>query len=98
MPMYLKLINENMNIKQCLLMIAISAEFHEFAVPKSDAQELNKLRLKFIEFIPKKQNLNPKILKVLLLLLAHMNRKNLSDKAQIEYDFNERSQYYRNHA
>jgi len=80
--MYLKLINENMNIKQCLLMIAISAEFHEFAVPKSDAQELNKLRLKFIEFIPKKQNLNPKILKVLLLLLAHMNRKHLSDKAQ----------------
>lgn len=76
---YLRVLNENLNIKMCLFMIAISIEFQEIPMPKSESVELNKLRNKYLEYIPKRQNISPRILKVMLLLLAHMDRKEVSD-------------------
>ena len=76
---YLKALNENLIIKMCLFMIAMSIEFQDLPVPKSESSELLKLRTKYLEHIPKRQNVNPRILKVMLLLLAHMDRKDVSE-------------------
>ena len=84
---YLRVLNENLNIKMCLFMVAISIEFQELPVPKSESAELNKLRNRYLEFIPKRQNVNPRILKVMLLLLAHMDRKEVSESLQKDTAF-----------
>jgi translocation protein SEC63 len=77
--LYLRVLNENLNLKMCLFMIAMSIEFQDIPVPKSESSELNKLRNRYLEYIPKRQNVNPRILKVMLLLLAHMDRKEVGE-------------------
>ena len=84
---YFRIVNENMNIKQCLLTIALSLEFQDIPVPKSESSELNKLRNRYLEMIPKRQDINPKILKVMLLLCAHMDRKEVSPSLKKDTEF-----------
>lgn len=87
MQIYMRGINENLILKQCIILIAASYEFHDIAVSRAESQELNKIRNKFLSEIPKKKDLPPKVLKVMLLLIAHMNRYPLSEKAQTELNF-----------
>ena len=85
--LYLRVLNENLNIKMCLFMVAMSIEFQDIPVPKSESSELNKLRNKYLEYIPKRQNVNPRILKVMLLLLAHMDRKEVGESLKKDTAF-----------
>ncbi|OMJ75417.1 hypothetical protein SteCoe_25459 [Stentor coeruleus] len=77
--LYARVLNENLQIKHCLFMVAISLEFQDINAPKSESGELAKLRNRYLEHIPKRQNINPRILKVMLLLLAHMDRREVSE-------------------
>lgn len=87
MPMYANLLNENLNKKTCLLMIGASLEFENISATRSEAQELTKLKNRFPDDIPKKKQIKPHILKVMLLLLAHMNRRPLPEYLQSDLNF-----------
>jgi translocation protein SEC63 len=63
-------------------MVALSLEFQDLPLPKSESPELNKLRNKYLEMIPKRTDINPKILKIILLLCAHMDRREVSPSLQ----------------
>jgi translocation protein SEC63 len=84
---YVRVLNENLIVKACLLMVGASLEFQDLPVPKAEAAELMKLRSRYLEFIPKRQDINPRILKVMLLLLAYMDRREVSDSLKKDTAF-----------
>lgn len=53
----------------------MSLEFKDINAQKFESGELVKLRNRYLEHIPKRQNINPRILMVMLLLLAHIDRR-----------------------
>ena len=56
----------------------MSVEFAAFPSHKSDQKELQTLYREYSQMLPKAKNMNPRIIKVVLLLVAHMNRRKLS--------------------
>ena len=87
MGIYVRILNENMIIKHCLLMVAASLEFQDMTTLKQDNSEINKLRTKYLDKIPKRADINPKILKTMLLLIAHMDRREVSPSLQKDTQF-----------
>ena len=87
MGIYVRILNENMIIKHCLLMVAASLEFQDLATLKQDNSEINKLRTKYLHMIPKRADINPKLLKTMLLLCAHLDRREVSPSFQKDTQF-----------
>jgi hypothetical protein len=68
-------------------MVAASLEFQDMTTLKQDNSEINKLRTKYLDKIPKRADINPKILKTMLLLIAHMDRREVSPSLQKDTQF-----------
>ena len=68
-------------------MVAASLEFQDISTLKQENTEINKLRSKYLHMIPKRGDINPKILKVMLLLCAHMDRREVSQSLQKDTQF-----------
>lgn len=82
---YVSLLHDSINIKQLLYMVSLSFEFRHLKISREQEQELNNLK-EYSAFFPKGKQLSPQMVKVIFLLLAHMDRADLPIDLQKEQE------------
>ncbi|OMJ85417.1 hypothetical protein SteCoe_13257 [Stentor coeruleus] len=81
LPIYISLVHDSLNYKQLLYMISLSVEFRNLRISKEQEAELNMLNetRQYTAFIPKGKQVSPQMIKVIFLLLAHLDHVEISE-------------------
>ena len=74
---YLSLLHDSLNIKQLLYMVSLSFEYTKLRISREQEQELNELK-NYSSFFPKGKQVSPQMVKVIFLLVAHVDRVEVS--------------------
>ena len=75
---YMQFIHETLNIKQLLYMISLSFEFRNLRITRDQEKMLNQLK-GYLNYIPPGKQTSPQMIKVIFLILAHLDRVPLSN-------------------
>lgn len=78
LPIYISLVHDSLNYKQLLYMISLSVEFRYLRISKEQEAELNEIS-RYTVYIPKGKQVSPQMIKVIFLLLAHLDHVELSE-------------------
>ena len=79
--LFFNMIHDSLNIKQLIYMISACFEFSQLKISRDQEQELNELR-DYLSYFPKGKQASPQMVKVAFLLLAHVDRVEISPSLQ----------------
>ena len=76
-PSFYALLHDTVNLNQLLYMISACVEFRSMRISREDEKELNSMR-EYLSYMPKGKESSPQMIKVVFLLAARMENKQLS--------------------